>query len=311
MKKEKISIVIPCYNSEKTIKNVVDDTVNTLKLRPCNYEIVLINDASKDNTWNELVYIAKKNKNVIAVNLSQNFGQHAATMAGFNISSKDIVITMDDDGQTDPKYIWDLVDKLNQGYDAVCAKYETIKESFFRRLGSSLNNKMAEYLLGKPKNIRGTSYRAIKKYIVDEIVKYDKSYPYIGGLIYRTTKNVAQVDVVHNERKIGKSGYSLKKLISLIMNGFTAFSIKPLRLSVYVGFISAFIGFAYGIIVICKKLMNSIVEIGYSSIISSILFIGGIIMILLGMIGEYVGRIYMSINNTPQYVVKEILNNSK
>lgn len=301
-----ISVVIPCYKSEKTLENVVSETIDTLKQRKDKYEIILINDGSPDNVWQVILKMHEKNPRIVkGINFTKNFGQHSALLAGYKECKGDIVVSMDDDGQTDPKQIWKLIDKLNEGYDIVYAHYDENKESVFRKFGSWLNDKMSNILLNKPKDIKGTSYNAIKKYVVDEMIKYDKPYPYVAGLLYRTTQNVGTVDIEHKERAVGSSGYTLNKLIGLVMNGFTAFSIKPLRISSYIGSALAIIGFIYGITIIIKKIFNPGIQLGYSSIMSVILFIGGIIMLMLGLIGEYVGRIYISINNSPQYVIKE------
>ena len=308
MNKQTISVVIPCYGSEKTIESVVLDTIITLKERNNEFEIILVNDCSYDNVWNKIKELHKKYSNIIGINFTKNFGQHAALMAGYREAKGDVVVSLDDDGQTDPKELWKLIDKLNEGYDIVLAKYPVLKESLFRRFGSLINKKMSEVLVNKPKNVRGSSYTAIRRYVIEDIIKYEKPYPYLAGLMYRVTQNVSEVEVEHYSRKVGKSGYSIKKLVSLIMNGFTAFSVKPLRVATYVGFLTAIVGFIYGIVIIVKKLTNIIFESGYSSIMATLLFIGGIIMILLGLIGEYIGRIYISINNSPQYVIKEKVN---
>lgn len=306
MKKHNITIVIPCYGSTNTIVEVVTNTINTLNERKNRYEIILINDCSPDDVWNKIVVLHNKYPKIITgINFTKNFGQHAATMAGYKEAKGDVIVTFDDDGQTDPRDLWKLVDKLDEGYDAVIAKYPTIKENLFRRFGSFVNKKMAEWLVDKPKNIRGTSYTAIRNYVIEDMIKYDKPYPYLGGLVYRATQNVAEVEVEHHDRRNGKSGYSLKKLIRLIANGFTAFSIKPLRIASGLGFITTIIGFIYGIVIIVQKLTGHITELGYSSILASLLFVSGIIMVMLGLIGEYIGRIYISINNSPQYVIKE------
>ena len=306
MKKHYITVVIPCYGSTNTILEVVTRTIDTLNERKNRYEIILVNDCSPDDVWNKIVVLHNKYPKIITgINFTKNFGQHAATMAGYKEAKGDVIVTFDDDGQTDPKDLWKLVDKLDEGYDAVIARYPALKENLFRRFGSFVNKKMAEWLVNKPKNIRGTSYTAIRNYVIQDMIKYDKPYPYLGGLVYRTTQNVTEVEVEHHKRINGKSGYSLKKLIRLITNGFTAFSIKPLRIASGLGFVTTFIGFIYGIVIIIRKLTWRITELGYSSILASLLFVGGIIMIMLGLIGEYIGRIYISINNSPQYVIKE------
>lgn len=307
-----ISVVIPCYRSQFSIESVVDGTYRTLSQRDELFEIILINDGSPDEVWSVITKLTEKYPDIVkGINFTKNYGQHAALLAGYKYSKGDIVISMDDDGQTNPEFIWKLIDKLNEGFDVVYAKYPVTKESLFRRLGSWANNKMSEDLIGKPKNVKGTSFNAIRRYVIEDMIKYDKSYPYIGGLVYRATSNIGDVEIEHSERKQGKSGYTLNKLVNLTLNGFTAFSVKPLRIASYLGIFSAFIGFIYAVVIIIRKIVNPSIQLGYSSLMSAILFIGGLIMFLLGMIGEYVGRIYISINNQPQYVIKEIVDNEK
>lgn len=307
--KDKISIVIPCYKSEKTIQKVVDSLVKNLKKRGNEFEIVLVNDCSPDDVWSVIKSLVLKYGHIVkGINLSKNFGQQAALMAGYSETHGDIIVSLDDDGQTDPNDIWLLIDELNNGYDVVMAKYPQLKEKFYRRLGSLINNKMAEVLLKKPKNLVATSYIAYKRYVIDEMLEYDKPFTYISGLIYRITNNIGQVEIEHHDRISGNSGYNLKKLVGLLINGFTAFSIEPLRIGTYIGFTVSGIGFIYGIVIIIRKLTSSIQQPGYSSIMACLLFVGGIIMVLLGLIGEYIGRIYICINKSPQYVVKEKTN---
>ena len=307
-----ISVVIPCYGSQNTLRDVVESAIETLSQRPGDFEIVLVNDGSPDNVWEIIKELVKENpENVYGINFTKNFGQHAALLAGYKYSRGDIVVSMDDDGQTNPVYIWKLIDRLNEGFDAVYARYPETKESLFRRMGSWLNNKMSESFLNKPKGIKGTSFYAVRRYVVDDMIRYDKSYPYIGGLVYRSTDNLGDVEIEHQERASGSSGYTLKKLVSLTLNGFTAFSVKPLRMASYLGILCSFAGFVYAIVVVVRKLANPVIQTGYSSLMSVILFIGGLIMFLLGLIGEYVGRIYISINNQPQYVIKETIGNER
>ena len=177
--------------------------------------------------------------------------------------------------------------------------------SGFRNFGSKVNDKMAQWLIGKPKELKIMSYFACKRYVVDAVLRYPNPFPYISGLLLRVTNKVKNVEVHHRERIEGKSGYTLGKLLLLWVNGFTAFSIKPLRIATFIGVIMAVIGFIYGIYVIINKFfIHPGVPLGYSSTMAVMLFIGGMIMLLLGMIGEYVGRIYISINRSPQYVIR-------
>lgn len=304
-----ISIVIPCYGSEETIYDVVNEIRDTiLNKENYDYEIILVNDNSPDNVSKKLNDLAECDYKIKVINLAKNFGQHSALMAGYSYSGGDIVISLDDDGQTPANEVFKLIDKLDEGYDVIFARYESKKHSIFRNFGSYINDIMATILIDKPKNIYLSSYFVAKSFVIEEIIKYDNSYPYISGLVLRTTNKIANVDVNHRNRKVGKSGYNLKGLLKLWINGFTAFSVKPLRISILVGIIFAFFGFVFGTYAIVNKFINSNVPIGWSSIMALLSFIGGIILVVLGIMGEYVGRIYISINNNPQYVIREKIN---
>ncbi|MBQ7522658.1 MAG: glycosyltransferase family 2 protein, partial [Clostridia bacterium] len=299
----------PCYRSEHTIEIVVEE-IDTLMQSHTDYryEIVLVNDYSPDNVWEKIVNLAEKRENIKAVSFAKNFGQHAALMAGYRVAEGDIVVSLDDDGQTPVDETFVLIDKLNEGYDVVYARYHQLKESLWRRCGSWLSNKMSEVLIGKPKEILGSSFYAMKNFVAKEMVKYKNSYPFVGGLVFRSTKSIANVYVNHRDRLEGTSGYSFLKLFKLWMNGFTAFSVIPLRASSLIGVICAILGFIFGIVTIVRKLLYPGISIGWSSTVSIMLFMGGLIMLMLGMIGEYIGRIYISLNNSPQYVIKETVN---
>ncbi len=305
----RVSLVIPCYNSSLSIGNVVDEIKKEISRRyGYEYEIILVNDFSTDQTKEIIKGLSKADNNIKGINLAKNFGQHAALMAGYAVSTGEVVVSMDDDGQTPACELFSLIDKLNEGYDVVYASYEDKKHDSLRNLGSRLNTLMAELLINKPKEIQVTSYFAMKRFIVDEILHYRNAYPYVLGLVFRATKNISNVPVIHRERSYGKSNYNLKKLISLWLNGFTSFSVKPLRIATAIGLLCAFLGFIFAVYTIIHKIMNPNTLAGYSSIMSVQLFLGGIILMVLGLIGEYIGRIYISINNSPQYVVRETYN---
>lgn len=311
MKKKKISIVIPCYNSEKMIGTVIEQIRKVVQKRnEYEYEIILVNDGSKDRTWEIIKRLAQEDKNIISINFSKNFGQHSALMAAYRSVSGDIILGLDDDGEHNPEEMFQLVDKLNEGYDYVCADYET-NQSRFRSFGTRLNNLMATILIDKPKEIDLTSYYVMRRFVIDEIVKYNCPYPYVGGLLLRTTKNLATVPLIRRKRLSGTSGYNLKKMLKLWINGFTAFSVKPLRAATGLGMLSAFIGFIWALILIIKRLCFMSYVPGYVSTIVCITIFSGMIMMLLGVIGEYIGRIYISINNAPQYVIKEIVSKTE
>ena len=310
---KKISFVIPCYGSEKTIGiviNEIDTIVNQNK--EYDYEIIAINDKSPDNVWQVLKEIASKNKKVKLINLAKNMNRPGAVMAGLSVVSGDYIIIMDDDGQCPIENLWNLIKPLEDGHDVSMAKYTQYKQSIFKSFGTIVNRKMTEIIMEKPKDLNFTNFMALQRYIVEEIKKYKNPYPYLTGLLLRTTSDIVNVKMEERKRITGSTNFTLKKMLNLWLNGFTAFSIKPLRISTILGVITAIFGFGYGIyIIILKLLISSITVEGYSSIMAVLLFIGGIIMMMLGMIGEYIGRIYISINNSPQYVIKETINMDK
>lgn len=305
---KKISFCIPCYKSEQTLPAVVDEINSTMKglSDKYTYEIILVNDSSPDGTFETIKTLADKYDNIIGIDLAKNFGQHSALMAGFRYVKGDILVCLDDDGQTPANEVGKLLDKIEEGEDVVYAQYEHKKHSLFRNFGSFVNEKMAQFLLGKPKELYVSSYFAAKRFIVDEMLKYDKSYPYVIGLVLRSTKKIANVPVNHREREIGRSGYTLGKLLGLWMNGFTAFSVKPLRIATWIGISCSFLGFLYGIFTVVKKLvLGDAVAVGFSALMSAIMFIGGMILFMLGLLGEYIGRMYIGMNNAPQYVIRQ------
>ena len=310
---KKLSFVIPCYGSEKTVGIVIKEIDEIVSQKSeYDYEIIAVNDQSPDNVWEVLKEISKENKKVKLINLAKNMNRPGAVMAGLSYASGEYVIIMDDDGQCPMENLWDLIKPLEEGHDVSMAKYTEYKQSIFKSFGTIVNRKMTEIVIGKPKDLNFTNFMALKKYVVKEIIKYKNPYPYMTGLLLRTTSDIVNVKMEERERITGNTNFTFKKMLSLWLNGFTAFSIKPLRISTVIGFITAAIGFIYGIYIIIHKLfLHSAVLEGYSSTMSALLFVGGIIMIMLGIIGEYIGRIYISINNSPQYVVKEMINMSQ
>ena len=308
----KISFVIPCYRSEKTLADVVEEIKTTMATIGHEFEIILVNDCSPDKTYEVIKQLVAENKNILGLDLAKNFGQHCALMAGMRHSTGDVVVCLDDDGQTPADEVGKLLDKLDEGYDVCYASYGKKQHSGFRNFGSKVNELMTRIMLGKPKELKVSSYFAAKRFVVDDMLRYEQSYAYVIGLVLRATKNVANVEVNHRARSVGESGYTLAKLFSLWFNGFTAFSIKPLRIATAIGCFCACSGFLYGIYTIIKKfiLMND-VQAGFSALMSVLVFIGGMIMLMLGLIGEYIGRIYICMNNSPQYVIREKVGNLK
>lgn len=309
-KKRLLSFVIPCYRSEKTLSKVVYELIDEINKRSdrFDYEIILINDCSPDNVFQVIRELCAENPKIKGISFAKNFGQHSALMAGYRQTKGEIIITLDDDGQAPVENIYRLVEKIDEGYDVVFGKYPHVKQSIFRQLGSKVNNYMTEVMLDKPKDIVGNSFYAMKDFVAKQMTSYTNSFPYIGGLIFQATSKIANVDVEQRSRIEGRSGYTLGKLLKLWLNGFTAFSVKPLRIAAVIGIVCSILGAILGVAIIVQKIVNPDVLMGYSSLMAAILFIGGIIMLILGLIGEYIGRIYICINNSPQYVIRDTIN---
>ena len=306
-----ISFVIPCYRSQATLPSVIREIQETMEgLSQYTYEVVLVNDCSPDNTFDSIRELCRENKNITGINLAQNFGQHSALMAGFHQVKGDIIVCLDDDGQTPADEVGKLLEGIEKGADVVYAKYAHKHHSGFRNWGSHVNELMTRIMLGKPKDLYVSSYFAARRFVVDEMIKYEYPYPYVIGLVLRTTKNIVNVEVNHRDRMEGTSGYTLGKLLGLWFNGFTAFSVKPLRIATVTGAGCAFLGFAYGIYTIIKKIFINPPGLvtGFSALMSVLVFMGGMLMLMLGLVGEYMGRMYISMNRSPQYVVREIVN---
>ena len=303
----KVSFVIPCYRSSKTIGGVVNEIESTMAQLAYEYEIILVNDSSPDDTFVVISALAEADGHITAVDLAKNFGQHAALMCGIRHSSGDILVCLDDDGQTPADEAGKLLEKIEAGYDVVYASYDHKQHSGFRNFGSRVNAWMTEIMLGKPKELSLTSYFAAKRFIADEMLRYENCFPYVMGLVLRSTKNICNVPVNHRSREQGQSGYTLGKLLSLWMNGFTSFSIKPLRIATYFGALTAVAGFIYALIIVIRHFAVGMAPLGWSSTTALLLILGGVILLVLGLIGEYIGRIFMCVNASPQYVERIVV----
>lgn len=300
-----ISYVIPCYRSELTITGVVNEIQDLMKNHlDDEYEIILVNDSSPDNVWDVIENLAKKYVNVFGYDLAKNFGQHAALLAGYSKTKGDIIVSLDDDGQIAVEDTYKIIDHMDLGYDVVYGKYASKKHSILRNIGSEFTRQTMIHLMDMPKDHAGSSFYAMKRYIVDEMLRYHNAYVFLPGLVFRATNKVDSVFVGHRSRVHGESGYTLGSLIALWLNGATTFSIKPLRVSSLIGCCVAFIGLIFAIIVIIRKMCNPSIEAGWSSLVCITMMLCGTILIVLGLIGEYVGRLYMSANSTPQFVIR-------
>lgn len=313
MAKPMLSFVIPCYRSAHTIGAVVRELNDAVSARREEYdhEIILVNDGSPDDTAAVIRELCREDETIVFVDLSRNFGQHSALMAGFHQVRGDIVVCLDDDGQTPACECFKLIDKVAEGYDLVFAEYPKRKQSWLRNVGSRFNTACNHFFYNQPKELTANSYYACRRFVVDTALQYPNPFPYVTGLLFQSVSRYCNVPVTHRARMEGQSGYSLKKLLALWLNGVTAFSIKPLRLASYVGWLTAFAGFVFAAVTVIRKLLNPAMPAGWASTLSVILILGGVMILLMGIIGEYLGRIYLSINRYPQFVVRSVTQGGK
>lgn len=304
---QKLSIVIPCYNSSKTIEKVVNLSRQEIEKLHLDYEFILVNDGSSDDTFAAIEKICNEDKRVIGVELSKNFGQHNAIMAGLNQASGDLILGMDDDLQTHPSQIPKLLATMEQGYDVVYATYPEKKHSLYRNLGSKFYRWTMHVLTGRSKDVKTSSFWVAKDFVIKEVIKYTAPHPHISALIFRVTNNVGNVVVEHHDREYGQSGYTFIKLVKLWSTSIN-FSITPLRIVTTLGFICGFIGLIATAVVFVSKLLQPSTVLGWSSLMAVLLLATGLIIFSIGMVGEYVGRLFVGEGSFPQFVIKEELN---
>lgn len=303
----KLSVVVPVYNGERTIAALVARLRGDLA--GVDHEVILVNDGSKDGSEKTCENIVAANANVKFISLRRNFGEHNAVLCGLNFADGDYAVIIDDDLQNPPEEILKLLEEIEQGYDVVYSQYHVKQHNFIRNICSRINNTVSNFLLDKPKDLYLSSFKIIRREVVQEIIKYKGPFPYIDGLIMRTTDNISSVYVSHVARAQGKSNYNLAKLFSLYMNMFINFSIKPLRLFTLIGLLIFLLGICMGTYFAVSKALYWEVP-GWTSTVLIILLFSGFQVIFLGLIGEYMGKQYLDQNNTPQWVIKKKIGRS-
>lgn len=302
------SIIIPCYNSSKTIRKVVELTMQEMEnQKRTPYEFVLVDDFSPDggDTVRALESLADDYSCVKIVELAKNSGQHNAVMAGLNYADGDTLIAMDDDMQTHPSQLPVLFEEFDKGYDIVYGYYPQKKHSLFRNFGSYINYLSVRILIGKPKDMKTSSFWIIRRFIRDYVIQYKIQYTHLQGLFLRTTRNISSVPVKHFEREVGTSNYTFKKLVGLWSN-IMGYSIVPLRLATYCGYTFSLLGILGAVFTVVRKLLVPSMAIGWPSMMAAICFFSGVNLLFLGLIGEYLGRMFLGMSRYPQFVVRKI-----
>ena len=301
-----ISLVIPTYKGAKTLNDLIEDLILTFKNH--NIEIVVVNDCSPDSTHEEMETLLRKYPNKLTyLKFSKNYGEHSAVMAGLRNCEGEIVIIMDDDFQNPPQEALKLAEyTLANDYDVVFTKYKIKNDSFLRNIMSKIANMSAQVILKKPQDLYFSSFKAIKKNIVNEIINYEGPFPYIDGLILSITNNLNSFEVKHDERKIGESSYNINKLAKHYSNLITNFSTIPIHFFSILGLIITLISLLFILITIIEKILNPNLPLGYSTLITVIIFFSGVQILFLGLIGEYVGKILKNVNKEKQYNISYI-----
>lgn len=305
---KEISVVIPVYNSEDNLTELCRQINDALK--SVSFEIILVNDRSKDQSWNVIKQMTQNYQQVVGINLRKNAGQDNALMAGLNHAVGNYIVIMDDDLQHSPYDILKLYNACVEQKSDICyGNFYSLKQAKWKNLGSWLNGKISEWLLDKPKGIYLSPFKIITKGVIQEIIKYTGPYPYMEGLLLSVTDNMVQVDIEHHKRFKGKSNFNLIRSVGVFFKHVTTFSVTPLRVAAFIGTISSIAGFLLIPYYLFEHFFNHNSVEGWTSIVILLLILGGLILLSLGLIGEYLGRAYLNINKKPQFTIKELIKN--
>jgi undecaprenyl-phosphate 4-deoxy-4-formamido-L-arabinose transferase len=299
--------VIPVYRSERILPGLVAEIKAAADAQQLagQFELVLVNDASPDGSWEAIASLAREYPFVRGINLRRNFGQHNATMAGLNHARGDVVIVMDDDLQHPPREIANLIQAIEEGADVCYTRYRGRKHALWKILGSRFNDWIATLLLQKPRGLYLSSFKALRQEVVREVIKYEGPYAYLDGLILGITRAIKSIEIDHQPRREGTGNYNLKRSISLWLRMATSFSVFPLRVATVAGFSLTMLSLVFIGVILVQKWLHPETPAGWPSLIGTILLVGGVQTFCIGMVGEYLGRTYLKINGKPQFVIRE------
>jgi len=301
------SVVIPVYNSAEFLQELYDRLQSVFKQMNKTFEVIFVNDCSRDNSLNILQEIHSQYNNIIVADLYTNFGQQNALMCGFQYCEGQYIITMDDDLQNPPEEIPVLIEKLNEGFDAVFGEYTDKKDKFYKNWGSVLFRKLNHKIFNIAGNLLFSSFRIIKKEIIDEVKNNKTSYPYISGMLVQVTRNIANVVLKHEKRKYGKSNYTFRKLVQISLNLLVNHSTIPLRFFSYIGMIVSILSFSIGLVFMMNQLLSGEAPPGWTSLIVLVSFYNALILIIFFILGIYISRLLKESANQKQYSVRRVL----
>lgn len=301
------SVVIPVYNSEGVIEETVSQVCSVAEEAGLNFEIILVNDGSTDGSWHVIKQLTMEYCQVVAIDLIKNYGQHNALLAGFQYAHGDYVITMDDDLQNPPMEIMSLIaaTKTNDA-DLIIGKFIEKKHPFYRRIGSYIVGYLNKKIFNKPSHITLTNFRIIRQDLVKRVMAHQTAYPYLTGILQMYAANIKNVTVAHDERQVGRSNYSLTKIMQLVSRILINYSSFPLRCISSVGLMVSLVSFFFGGYYLIVGLIRGYAVPGWTTLVVLLSFLCGFIIALLGLIGEYLSRILDQLSHRPNYIVKEI-----
>ena len=303
---KEISIVIPVYNSQECISELCHQIADVLK--GIDYEQIMVNDCSRDSSWDEIKKEAQKNKNILGINLRKNGGQDNAILTGLNYANGKYIVIMDDDLQHSPYDILKLYEEIKKGFDVVYANFNSKKQKLWKNIGSWFNGKISEIALQKPKEVYLSPFKILCRGVVQEMIKFNNLFPYIDGLIFQVTRNITQIPIEHHKREMGKSNYNLAKSIRVFFRMLFGFSTMPLNIASFTGFFTAFVGLILAIIYAVEYFTGKADVTGWTTLVILILILGGLILVSLGIIGRYLGQIYLTVNKQPKFIIKDTIN---
>lgn len=299
-----ISVVIPVYKAQDCLYELYHRLIATLEPMTSDFEILMVEDCGGDRSWEIIVELSRKDPRVRGFQFSRNFGQHYGISAGLDNSTGDWVVIMDCDLQDRPEEIPNLYRKAQEGYDIVHAKRAQRQDNAFKRWTSMLFSKTFNYLSGMKFDAEVANFRILSRRVVETFRNMREHLRFTGALLYWMGFPTAYIRVQHDKRFAGNTSYSINKLLSLAGETIIAYSEKPLRLSIWVGFGCSFFGFANGIFVVYRYFANDVPVMGWTSLIVSIFFVGGITISLLGVLGVYLGKTFNEVKRRPLYIIR-------
>ncbi len=301
------SIIIPVYNSEKVVELTVDRTLKAFKSIKLNCEILLIYDGSRDNSWLKIKELANNFENVVAINLLKNYGQHSAVFCGIHKAKGDYLITIDDDLQNPPEEIIKLINRIKEGYDLVFGRFPEKKHKNYRKLGTKIIGYLNTKIFQKPKDITLTNFRIFNREVADRVKNFNTFYPYIPGLLLMFSSAIGNVEANHQAREVGQSNYSLIKILQLVARLLFNYSSYPLKLLTGIGFVIASLSFLFGLFTVVRAVVVGTQVQGWTTLVVLLSFFNGFLIVMLGMLGEYISRIMTQISDQKSYQIKEFV----